>query len=117
MTLAGSPRLTPGGAYSAAATGAGKPSGVFLVLGQPTSTMLSACAATGSAAGAVDLGPVQHRLDRLGDRHPPPPSRSPGRTQQPADLGPGRAARGTTANSIASGLDLTVRDVGDCNIT
>ena len=105
MTLAGSPRLTPGGAYNAAAIVAGKSSGVFMVSGAHVQDAVGLTAATGTASSAVDLAPgtttVAIAWATGGD---------------PRTWALGALSVGSIANSLDSGIDLTVRDTGNCNV-
>ena len=105
MTLAGSPRLTPGGVYGAAAIATGKPSGVFMVSGAHVQDAVGLTAATGTASSAVDLAPgtttVAIAWASGGD---------------PRAWAVGTLTVGAIANSLDSGVDLTVRDTGNCNV-
>jgi fibronectin-binding autotransporter adhesin len=67
VVLAGSPRLTPGGTYSSAVTGDAKPSGIFLASAAHLSDLATTpnAAATGNAAGAVDVGTTPSTLIRI----------------------------------------------------
>ncbi|MBA3936181.1 MAG: autotransporter-associated beta strand repeat-containing protein [Planctomycetes bacterium] len=105
MSLAGSPRLTPGGTYSAAATGAGKPSGVFIASGAHLQDAVGLAPAAGNAASARDLGPGTSTV-----------AISWATGSDPRTWALGTLTVGTIANSIASGIDLTVQDTGDCNV-
>jgi fibronectin-binding autotransporter adhesin len=105
MTLAGSPRLTPGGTYNAAATGAGKPSGVFVASGAHLQDAVGLAPATGNAASARDLGPGTSTVAIAWSTG-----------SDPRTWALGVITVGTIANSITSGLDLTVLDTGDCNV-
>ncbi len=105
MTLAGSPRLTPGGTYSAAATGAAKPSGVFVASGAHLQDAVGLAPATGNAASALDLGPGTSTV-----------AIAWATGSDPRTWALGAMTVGTTANSITSSVDLTVQDTGDCNV-
>ncbi len=105
MTLAGAPHLTPGGAYSAAAIGAGKPSGVFIAAGGHLHDAVALASATGSAASAVDIGPGTSSV-----------AIAWAAAADPQGWTLGTLTVGTVADSRTSGLDLTVRDVGDCTV-
>nr|MBA3937711.1 autotransporter-associated beta strand repeat-containing protein [Planctomycetota bacterium] len=105
MTLAGSPRLTPGGTYSAAATGAGKPSGVFVASGAHLLDAVGLAPTTGNAASARDLGPGTSTV-----------AIAWATGSDPRTWALGTMTVGTIANSLASGVDLTVLDSGDCNV-
>jgi hypothetical protein len=105
MTLAGSPRLTPGGAYSAAATTAGKPSGVYLASGAHVHDAVALAGTVGNAAGAVDVGPASSTV-----------AIAWATGSDPKSWALGTLTVGTVANTVTSGLDLTVNDVGNCPV-
>jgi autotransporter-associated beta strand protein len=105
MALLGTPRLSPGGLYSAAATAAGMASGVFIASGAHVLDAAGLAPVNGSAAGAVDLGPGTSTV-----------AIAWASGSDPKTWALGTIALGGVANSITSGLDLTIRDVGDCTV-
>ena len=105
MTLGGTPHLTPGGAYSSSATGAGKASGVYLASASHLQDAVALAPAVGSAAGAVDLGPGTTSVAIAWNAG-----------SDPKDWALGTLTLGTVMNSLTSGVDLTVLDVGNCTV-
>ncbi len=104
LTLAGAPRLTPGGTYSAAATTAGSPSGIHLVSAAHLTDTAGLHPATGSAGNALDLGPGTTAV-----------AIAWATGSDPRTWALGSVAVGTTVNTLASNVDLTVLNSGNCN--
>ena len=105
MTLAGTPQLTPGGAYSSAATGAGKPSGVYLASASHIQDAVALAPAVGSAVVAVDLGPGTTTV-----------AIAWASGVDPRSWALGTLTVGSTANSLDSGVDMAVRNAGNCTV-
>jgi autotransporter-associated beta strand protein len=104
MAVAGSPRLTPGGAYSASTLTAGKPSGIFLASGAHITDAVGLHPAVGNAAVALDLGPGTTTVAIAW---------ATGTDPKTWALGP--LTVGTAGNTVTSGVDLTVLNGGNCN--
>jgi len=105
MTLAGTPRLTPGGIYSSGSLSAGEPTGINLADNSHIQDQVGLPGVVGSASSAVDLGPTTNLI-----------SINWVSGSDPMTWALGAVSLGTIANTISSGLNLTIANVGNCNL-
>jgi hypothetical protein len=106
MTLAGTPLLTPGGIYSSGLLGASEPTGIYLAGNSHLQDQVGLAGVVGSASTAVDLGPTTN-LIAIGWVS----------GSDPMSWTLGTVSLGTIANSVTSGLNLTIANIGNCNLT
>ena len=100
MTLAGSPLLTPGGAYGSGALTTGKPSGIFVANPLVVADAVGLNPATGNAASARDIGGSNLLAIAWVTG------------SNPKVWALGTTALGSAANTTAA-VDLALRNVGD----